>query len=90
MKKAKYYFDLLMKIPPKILSYPGNAPWVAIAKAELFAARSQWEEANQSFQKVFELSRKGFFQHLNIESIFRKIYIWALELQGKTKQAESK
>jgi tetratricopeptide (TPR) repeat protein len=88
MKKAKQYFDLLMKIPPKVLSYPMYAPWVAIAKAELFAARSQWEEANQSFQKVFELSRKGIFQHLNIESIFRKIYMWALELRGRTKEAE--
>ncbi|MFC1486382.1 AAA family ATPase [Thermoproteota archaeon] len=88
LKKANHYFDLLMKIPPKILSYPNNALWVAISKAILFAARDQWEEANQSFQKAFELSRKGMFQHINMESIFRKIYIWALELRGRTKEAE--
>ncbi|TRO52735.1 hypothetical protein E2P63_03130, partial [Candidatus Bathyarchaeota archaeon] len=88
LKKANQYFDLLMKIPPKILSYPNNALWVAISEAVLFAARGQWEEAYQSFQKAFELSRKGMFQHINMESIFRKIYIWALELRERTKEAE--
>lgn len=88
LKKASHYFDLLMRIPPKILSYPVNAHWVAIAEAVLFAAKSQWKEANQSFQKAFELSRKGVFQHLNLEISFRKNYIWALELQGRTKEAE--
>jgi tetratricopeptide (TPR) repeat protein len=88
LKKANHNFDLLMRIPPKILSYPVNAPWVAIAEAVLFAAKSQGKEANQSFQKAFELSRKGVFQHLNLESTFRKIYIWALELEGRTKEAE--
>ncbi|MEJ2126852.1 MAG: AAA family ATPase, partial [Candidatus Bathyarchaeota archaeon] len=37
LKKAKHYFDLLMKIPPKILSNPNNALWVAVSKAVLFA-----------------------------------------------------
>jgi len=88
LKKAKHYFDLLMKIPPEILSNPNNALWVAVSEAVLFAARGQWEEAKQSFQKAFELSRKGIFQHINIESIIRKIYIWALELRGLIKEAE--
>ncbi len=88
LKKANQNFDLLMKIPPKILSYSMNAPWVAIAEAAIFAAKGQCKEADVSFQKVFELSKKGMWQHLNFESFFRKIYIWALELQGRTEEAE--
>jgi tetratricopeptide (TPR) repeat protein len=88
LEKANHYFDLLLKIPPKILSYPMNAPWVAIAEAAIFAAKGQCKEADENFQKVFELSKKGMWQHLNFESFFRKIYIWALELQGKTEEAE--
>ena len=88
LKKANHYFDLLMKVPSKILSYPMNAPWVALAEAVLFAAKDQWKGANQSFHKAFELSKKGMWQHLNIEAIFGENYIWALELQGRTEEAE--
>ena len=89
LKKANHYFDLLMKkIPPKILFSPRNAPWVALAEAVLYAAKSKWKDADQSFQKAFEISKRGMWQHLNIESIFSKNYIWALELQGRTEEAE--
>jgi tetratricopeptide (TPR) repeat protein len=90
LKKANHYFDILMKIPTKKLSYPTIAPWVTLAEAVLFAAKSQWKEANQRFQKAFEISKKGVLQHTNLESspIFRKNYIWALELQERTKEAE--
>jgi tetratricopeptide (TPR) repeat protein len=90
LKKANYYFDLLMKLPAETRSYPINAPWVALAEAVLFAAKSQWKEANESFQKAFEISDKGIFQYLNLRSlpVFRKNYIWALEAQGKTKEAK--
>jgi tetratricopeptide (TPR) repeat protein len=88
LKKANHYFDLLMKVPSKILSYPMNAPWVALAEAVLLAAKDQWKGANQRFHKAFELSKKGMWQHLNIEPIFRENYIWALELQGRTEEAE--
>jgi tetratricopeptide (TPR) repeat protein len=88
LEKANHYFDLLLKIPPKILSYAMNDPWVAIAEAVLFAAKGQRKESDESFQKVFELSKKGMWQHMNFESFFRKIYIWALELQGRTEDAE--
>ena len=88
LKKADHYFGLLMKIPRKILSYPMNAPWVALAEGVLFAAKSQWKESNQRFQEPLELSKKGVWQHLNIPFIFRKTYVWALELQGRTKEAE--
>jgi tetratricopeptide (TPR) repeat protein len=89
-KKANHNFDILMKIPPKILSSPRNAPWVALTEAVLFAAKSQWKEANQSFKKAFEISKRGMWQNLSLESspIFRKNYIWALELQGRTEEAE--
>jgi hypothetical protein len=88
LKNANHYFGLLMKIPRKILSYPMNAPWVALAEAVLFAAKSQWKESNQRFQGPLELSKKGVWQHLNIPFIFRKTYVWALELQGQTQEAE--
>jgi predicted ATPase len=90
LKKASHYFDILMKIPSKILSHPYVAPWVALAGAVLFAAKSRWKEVNQRFQKAFEISKKGIWQHTNLESspIFRKNYIWALELQGRTEEAE--
>jgi tetratricopeptide (TPR) repeat protein len=90
LKKANHYFDTLMKIPPKILSIPRSAPWIALAEAVLFAAKSQWKETEESFQKAFEISKKGMWQHLNPESspVFRKNYIWALELQGRTEEAE--
>jgi tetratricopeptide (TPR) repeat protein len=90
LEKANHYFDILMKKPPKILSSPRNAPWVALAEAVLFAAKGQWKEADESFQKAFEISSRGIWQHLDLESsfTFRKNYIWALELQGRTKEAE--
>jgi tetratricopeptide (TPR) repeat protein len=90
LEKADHYFDLLMKIPSKILSVSPNAPWVAMAEAAIFAAKGQWKEADASFHKAFELSRKGISQHLNLEfsPVFRQIYIWALELQGRTEEAE--
>ena len=90
LEKADHYFDLLMKIPSKILSVSPNDPWVAMAEAAIFAAKGQWKEADASFQKAFELSRKGMSQHLNLEfsPVFRGIYIWALELQGRTEEAE--
>jgi hypothetical protein len=86
LKKANHYFDYLMKTPTGILSIPTIAPWVAIAEAVLFAAKSQWKEADESFKKAFEISKKGMWQYSNLESspIFRKNYIWALELQGRT------
>jgi len=90
LKKANHYFDILMKMPPNILCNPRSTPWVALAEATLFAAKSQWKEANQRFQNAFEISKKGMFQYLNVESspIFRKNYIWALELQGRTEEAK--
>jgi tetratricopeptide (TPR) repeat protein len=90
LKKAKHYFDTLMKISPNLLSGPRSVPWVALAEAVLFAAKSQWKEADASFQKAFEISKKGMWKHLNLESspVFRKNYIWALELQGRREEAE--
>jgi predicted ATPase len=88
LKKANHYFGLLMKIPPKILSYPMNAPWVALAEAALFTAKSQWKEANQSFQNAYEIFKKGMGQHLDMPPILRELYIRALELQGQTQEAE--
>jgi hypothetical protein len=54
----------------------------------MFAVKGQWKEADASFQKALELSKKGLWLHLNLELFLRKIYIWALELQGKTEEAE--
>jgi len=90
LEKANRYFDKLMKISPKVLSYPRNAPWVALAEAVLFAAQGQWKDADQRFQKAFEIPKTGMWQHLNLESspIYRKNYIWALELQGRTEEAK--
>jgi tetratricopeptide (TPR) repeat protein len=90
LKKANHYFDTLKKIPPKLLSGPSSAPWVALAEAVLFAAKGQWKETEESFQKAFEISKKGMWKHLHLESspVFRKNYIWALELQGRTEEAE--
>ena len=88
LKNADHYFGLLMKISPKILAYPMNAPWVTLAEAALFTAKSQWEEANQSFQSASEIFKKGLGQHLDAPPIFRELYIWALELQGQTQEAE--
>ena len=88
LKNADHYFGLLMKIPRKILSYPMNAPWVALAEAVLFTAKSQWKESNQSFQNAFEICKKGMGQHLCMPLILRELYIWALELQGQTQEAE--
>jgi tetratricopeptide (TPR) repeat protein len=90
LKNANKYFDLLMKIPPNLRSSPRSVPWVALAEAVLFAAKGQWKEAEESFQKAFEISKKGLWKHLNLESspVFRKNYIWALELQGRTEEAE--
>jgi tetratricopeptide (TPR) repeat protein len=90
LKKANYYFDALMKLPPNLLFGPRSVPWVPLAEAVLFAVKGQWKEADASFQMAFEISKKGMWKHLNLESspIFRENYIWALELQGRTEEAE--
>lgn len=89
LEKANRFFDILMKISPKILSSPRNAPWVAISKAVLFAAKNRWSEADESFQKAFEMSKRGIWQHLTLNPLpLRKNYIWALELQGRNEEAE--
>jgi tetratricopeptide (TPR) repeat protein len=89
LEKANHFFDILTKIPLKILSSPRSAPWVALAEAVLYAAKSQWKEADESFQKAYEMSKRGMWQHLNIDfANFGKNYIWALELQGRTEEAE--
>ena len=75
-------------MPSKALLFPRNAFSVALAEAVLFAAKKQWKEANQRFQRIVK-TPSVFRNHLGIESLRRINYAWALDLQGRTEDART-
>jgi KaiC/GvpD/RAD55 family RecA-like ATPase len=69
------------------MNFPSTGEGVIISKAVFFAAKKQWIEANQGFEKALEeLSRIG--QPSGWDVLLRKHYAWALNRQGRTEEAE--
>jgi tetratricopeptide (TPR) repeat protein len=88
LENADYYFDMLMKLPPEILSRQRNYYFVLLTEAVLFAAKGKRKEANQRFGRVFELLKIGFYHHINFEILYKSNYAWALDMQGRTEEAK--
>jgi tetratricopeptide (TPR) repeat protein len=79
LKRADEYFDRMKKLPPEVLS-----TWTVrfnfnLTKAVYFAAKGRLKEANHIFE--------GFVANLE-GSVFVGDYIWALEKQGRIKEAK--
>ena len=87
LKQADHYFGMLSKMPHDALSFPRNAFPIALAEAILFAAKGEWNESNQRFQRIVE-TPNPFWGHIGMEYLCRINHAWALDLQGRTKEAE--
>jgi KaiC/GvpD/RAD55 family RecA-like ATPase/tetratricopeptide (TPR) repeat protein len=77
LKHADEYFDTITKLPPEVLSSFMIESIVALSKGVYFAAKGQWEEANQCFEEEPELRNLG------------GSYVWALEKQGRDEEARA-
>jgi KaiC/GvpD/RAD55 family RecA-like ATPase/tetratricopeptide (TPR) repeat protein len=89
LENAEENFKKLMNFPPEVLATPilGIAFSVALSGAVFFAAKNQWIEANQGFEKAFEeLRRSG--QSTGWDVLLRQHYSWALERQGRLEEAK--
>ena len=88
LNRAEEYYGKLMKMPKEIISGWRIAFYVELAETVLFAAKSQWKEANLRFDKWFEyfksLSPRTWFA---LEISVRRSYAWALEKQGRAEEA---
>jgi predicted ATPase len=89
LENAEENFKKLMNFPAEVLATPitGIAFFVALSGAVFFAAKNQWIEANQGFEKAFvELRRSG--QSKGWDVLLRQHYSWALERQGRVEEAK--
>ena len=85
LKKADEYFEKTIKPLPDNIST--NSPFLSInlSKGLYFAAKGEWKESDSAFKK-YEESLRAF--NLPVwESQYRTDYAWALEKQGRLKEA---
>ena len=82
LKQADDYFDRISKLPSEMLSHLMVGPHVARAKAIYLAAKAQWEESNDFFEKMLSASSAP-----GIEIVDRADYAWVLERQGRIEEA---
>lgn len=87
LKHAEEYYAELRKMPKAIVSNPVVSGWVALAEAVLLAAKRQWKEANEYFEKIESVGDFIYFAGLRIG--LRRIYAWALNSQGRTEEAQA-
>jgi tetratricopeptide (TPR) repeat protein/KaiC/GvpD/RAD55 family RecA-like ATPase len=82
LKRADECFDRISKLPPEMLSHLMVGPYVFGAKAIYLAAKAQWEESNDLFEKMpFAGVAAGS------EILGGADYAWALERQGRVEEA---
>jgi KaiC/GvpD/RAD55 family RecA-like ATPase/tetratricopeptide (TPR) repeat protein len=84
-KNADEYFDRLSKLPPGVLSNAHNVLFVPLAKGVYFAAKTCWEESNQSFEKLLEYTET---HGMPVGAWDGRWYAWALEKQGRVEEAK--
>jgi tetratricopeptide (TPR) repeat protein/KaiC/GvpD/RAD55 family RecA-like ATPase len=84
LPKAEEYFDHLMKLPPETLSQPRNTANIVLARAIFFAAKGQWDEAEQNFQKCL----RNQVITPTYEAFVKEYYAWALRKQGRVEEAK--
>jgi tetratricopeptide (TPR) repeat protein/KaiC/GvpD/RAD55 family RecA-like ATPase len=88
LKRAEECYGELLKIPNEIVDHYMVFQTVQTAKCIILAARNQNNEANEHFQKTLEAFQTLLPQSLGSEILLRKDYAWALEKQGRTKEAD--
>jgi tetratricopeptide (TPR) repeat protein/KaiC/GvpD/RAD55 family RecA-like ATPase len=90
LERAEEYFDKLMKMPKEIISYQDNVIAVMSAEAILYAAKSQWKEANEHYEKLLEMIKANPFysrEFIGVEILTRGAYAWALDRQERAEEA---
>jgi KaiC/GvpD/RAD55 family RecA-like ATPase len=81
LEHAEEYYVKLMNLPKNLVID------TVMSEAVFFAAKSQWVEADQRFEKAFEaLNQIGNSPGYNI--LLRQHYAWALERQGRFDEAK--
>jgi KaiC/GvpD/RAD55 family RecA-like ATPase len=79
LEHAEEYFN---KIPPDILSHRWQSFGATLSKAVLLAAKDQWKESNQQFEKAFkQLELLGHPMEWELQA--RTHSAWALNKQGR-------
>ncbi len=79
LKHADEYFGRLAKVSPIISSNPMVGSLILISKGVYFAAKGQWDESNQAFEKIANSRWKGYEGY----------YAWALQRQGRFTEAKT-
>ena len=85
LKHADEYFDRIGKLPQEILSHIMVGPNLAPSKAIYLAAKTQWEESNNFFEKLLSTGRMA----AGNEGMTRIDYAWVLEKQGRAEEARA-
>jgi tetratricopeptide (TPR) repeat protein/KaiC/GvpD/RAD55 family RecA-like ATPase len=85
LKRADEYFDRIKKLPPEVLSTAAVGLTAPVSKGVYFAAKGQWEESNQSFEK--SLDDLKITKAINLETVVREEYAWSLESQDRVEEA---
>jgi tetratricopeptide (TPR) repeat protein/archaellum biogenesis ATPase FlaH len=73
---------------PELRSHFLVAPEVVLTRAVYLAARGEWNESNQIFEKFIENLNKIIVGRPRWEYRARSDYAWALEKQGRFKEAK--
>jgi KaiC/GvpD/RAD55 family RecA-like ATPase/tetratricopeptide (TPR) repeat protein len=87
LKRAEEYYSELVKMPKEVISHAMVVLYTGIAENVMLAAKKQWKEANQRFEKILELTKSVTPQSIGNEILLRKIYAWALDRQGLAREA---
>ena len=83
MASAEKYFSQLMELPREILQVPGPQALKTIGM--YFAAKGQWEKANEYFVKQFEFNKR---LTPGAEARTKVDYAWVLERLGRLEEAK--
>jgi tetratricopeptide (TPR) repeat protein len=83
LQNSELFFEKLIELPPEVLMQPALRG--VMPKAVLLAAKGRWKPSNRYFQESFEwLKAHGPVAE---ESVAKLYYAWALEKQGRFKEA---
>lgn len=89
IEKAEEYFRQLVQVPPEILGDIRVTRWLAaLAEPVLYSGKGEWEKANGLFTKIMKDSDAPDFHEFTL-GIVKTYYIWALQNQGRFKEAEN-
>jgi tetratricopeptide (TPR) repeat protein/KaiC/GvpD/RAD55 family RecA-like ATPase len=87
LKRAEEYYGELLKMPKEVVSHAMTVLYSRIAESVMLAAKKQWKEANQCFEKILELNKSVAPQSIGYQISIRKTYAWILDGQGLAGEA---